>query len=41
MIDRNFKNLYEKIKENFNENDLQEIENAFNFAKKLMRENED
>ena len=34
MIDRNFKNLYEKIKENFNENDLQEIENAFNFAKK-------
>lgn len=34
MIDQNFKNLYEKIKENFNENDLQEIENAFNFAKK-------
>ena len=34
MIEPNFKTLYEKIKENFNETDLQEIEKAYDFAKK-------
>ncbi len=34
MIEQNFNHLYEKIKENFNETDLQEIEKAFHFAKK-------